>query len=234
MASLESHYGNYRIVFRFAGQKFCRTLKTRDERSARGALARLEDNLARVQSGQLLLPADADPAVFLLSDGRLKNPPAIHAKAFSTLGALLDEFLRTLTPDALEPTTEHCLRVHVRHLKRVMGEKLQLRSIDLAAVQSYIDKRAQSDGLNGKKLSPTTIRKEISTLSMIWTWARSHEYVDRALPKDSLRFPKIVDNGLHTLSPTHSLCPHNHFDPVNAFDSVVFDFVLPDSNDMPA
>jgi hypothetical protein len=38
MASLESHYGKYRIVYRFAGQKFCRSLKTENERSATAAL----------------------------------------------------------------------------------------------------------------------------------------------------------------------------------------------------
>ncbi len=59
MASLEFHYGSYRIVFRFSGQKFRRSLKTDNERSAKAALARVEDNLSRLEMGQLLLPIGA-------------------------------------------------------------------------------------------------------------------------------------------------------------------------------
>ena len=73
MATLESHYGRFRIVFRFSGQKFCRSLQTENERSARSALARLEDNLARLKMGQLILPPGADLVTFLLSDGRLEQ-----------------------------------------------------------------------------------------------------------------------------------------------------------------
>jgi hypothetical protein len=102
MASLESHYGNYRIVFRLAGQKFCRSLKTENERTAKAALARLEDNLARSEMGQLFLPPEADPVTFLLSDGRLAERPTIKLDAFKTLGELLDAFLASLTPGALE------------------------------------------------------------------------------------------------------------------------------------
>jgi ribosomal protein S20 len=46
MASLEIHYGLYRIVFRYAGQKFCRSLKTDKERTANAALARVLPQLA--------------------------------------------------------------------------------------------------------------------------------------------------------------------------------------------
>jgi hypothetical protein len=193
MASLESHYGKYRISFRFAGQKFCRSLKTRNERTAKAALARLEDNLARLEMGQLFLPPDADPVTFLLSDGRLEHRPEIKLDAFRTLGELLDAFLSSLTPGALEPTTEHCLRVHVRNFKRTFGERMPLRLIDFAAVQGYVDKRAAANGLNGKKLSATTIKKEIATLGMIWGWAENHDFVDGVLPKKGLRFPKTAE-----------------------------------------
>jgi hypothetical protein len=104
MATLESHYGRFRIVVRFAGQKFCRSLQTENERSARSALARLEDNLARLKMGQLILPPGADLVTFLLSDGRLEQKPTYKADKFRTLGELLDEFLQRLTPGSLEPT----------------------------------------------------------------------------------------------------------------------------------
>lgn len=193
MASLESHYGNYRIVFRHSGQKFCRSLKTGNEKTANAALARLEDNLARLEMGQILLPPGADLVTFLLSDGRLEQRPVYKADRFRTLGELLDEFVNSLTPGALEATTEHCVRIHVRHFKRTLGERTALRSIDFSAVQGYVDTRALAAGLNGKRLSATTIKKEIATLNMIWSWALNHEYVDRPLGKKGLRYPKTTE-----------------------------------------
>jgi hypothetical protein len=73
MASLESHYGKYRIVFRFAGQKYSQSLKTNNERLALATLARVDDNLARLEMGQLEPPAEADLVTFLLSDGRMEQ-----------------------------------------------------------------------------------------------------------------------------------------------------------------
>ncbi len=106
---------------------------------------------------------------------------------------MLDEFLNSLTPDALEATTEHCLRIHTGHLKRVLGVTLPLRSLDLSALQRYVDARSTAKGLRGRRLSATTIKKEVATLSMIWNWACHHEYLDRPLPKRGLRYPKSED-----------------------------------------
>jgi integrase len=156
-------------------------------------LARLEDNLARLKMGQLILPPGADLVTFLLSDGRLEQKPTYKADKFRTLGELLDEFLQRLTPGSLEPTTEQCVRVHVRHFKRMFGQRAALRSIDFSAVQRYVDTRALATGLNGRKLSATTIKKEVATLNMIWSWAENHEYVDRPLPKKGLRYPKTAE-----------------------------------------
>ena len=60
MASLEQRNGNYRIVFRYAGQKYNRSLKTRSPVAAQASLARLEDNLRRVELGSLDPAPDVD------------------------------------------------------------------------------------------------------------------------------------------------------------------------------
>jgi integrase len=80
-------------------------------------------------------------------------------------------------------TTEHCIRIHIRHLKRLLGERTLFRSIDLTAVQAYVDSRSKAPGLNGNRLSATTIKKEIAPLNMIGSWAQNHEFIDRPLPK---------------------------------------------------
>ncbi len=47
MASIELRGKSYRVIFRFNGRRFTRSLKTRSERVATAALHCLEDNLRR-------------------------------------------------------------------------------------------------------------------------------------------------------------------------------------------
>src|SRR5690242_19329964 len=120
MASLEQRGGKFRIVFRYRGQKYTRSLNTKSPRAAAGVLARVEDNLMRLELGHVVVPEGAELATFIVSDGRLEQRPAA-VKLLRTLGQLLDQFLAELTPGALEPTTEHCIRIHVGHFKRLFG-----------------------------------------------------------------------------------------------------------------
>ena len=85
----------FHIRFRFAGQAFKRSLKTAILREATAALARVEETLSLLQRGVLELPADADPATFLLSAGKTKHRPQKAAKPL-TLGQLIDSYLKSL------------------------------------------------------------------------------------------------------------------------------------------
>jgi hypothetical protein len=51
MASLESRGRTYRVVFRYAGEKISRSLRTSNAKAANASLARLEDNLRRIELG---------------------------------------------------------------------------------------------------------------------------------------------------------------------------------------
>ena len=79
--------------------------------------------------------------------------------------------METFASGALEATTEHCIRIHASHFKRVLDERFALASLDLGTLQLYDDCRAKAEGLRGKNLSPDTIKKELATLSSVWNWA---------------------------------------------------------------
>jgi len=81
-----------RIAFRFGGQKFSRSLKTNDETSA--ALARLEDNLRRLELGTLTVELEDDIASFLLSSGQINKRPT--AARTETIESLLDQHLANI------------------------------------------------------------------------------------------------------------------------------------------
>ena len=73
MATLEKRSGQYRVIFYVDGQRFTRSLKTKHEREARPSIARLDDNLRRVELGLLAPSGRVDLASFLLSDGRVEK-----------------------------------------------------------------------------------------------------------------------------------------------------------------
>ena len=97
MAWLEQHpnAGTYQIVFRFGDLKFKRSRKTSDARDAAARVSRLEENIRLVESGRLELPANADPAAFLLSDGKLAGKPKVAERL--QLGYLMERYQRRAT-----------------------------------------------------------------------------------------------------------------------------------------
>ena len=77
MATIENRDGNFRLVFRYGGKRYRRSLVTTDDLAAQSALVRLKDNLRRVQLGLLEVPATADVVTFLASGGRTTERPQV-------------------------------------------------------------------------------------------------------------------------------------------------------------
>ncbi len=191
MPSLDRRNGTYHINFRLNGRRFRRSLRTANDRSAQASMARLEDNLTRVELGTLELPDDVDVAAFLLSDGRTRK----KAKRLGprTLGELLKAFLAQLPDHSIEQSTRQSFEIHIRHLRRILGNAVTLGELRLADLQRYVNRRAGERGIRGRTLSPATIKKEIVTLNTVWRWGISNDFVDRPLPKGGLRMPRGVE-----------------------------------------
>ena len=118
MASLENRTGYINVVFRFGGQKFTRSLDTKEGEAERRR-ANLEETIRLVTKGRLEIPTGADVATFLLSDGKLSQPIAVDPTV--TLGSLFDGFFDSLPDDHLEDSTIYGMKVHRRHFERLLG-----------------------------------------------------------------------------------------------------------------
>ncbi len=191
MASIEKRGKSYRIIFRFEGQRYTRSLHTRCEKTALGALHRLEDNLRRTELGTLAVPESVDPAEFLLSDGTGKEPAKkVERSKVRTIGQLCEAYLESMPDGAIEANTRNCIDIHIRHFHRNFGRLLPLSEIDQVKLQEYVNKRSKAKGRRGMPLSPDTIKKELATLTAIWNWALRAKHVSAPLDKYGLRFPK--------------------------------------------
>ncbi len=95
--------GNYHVSFRFGGRKFKQSLRTKSGPHAEGRRLRLEENIRLVESGRLVIPAEADVPMFLLSDGKLDKKVVIAAPL--TLSSLFESYLEVVSTGHLEETT---------------------------------------------------------------------------------------------------------------------------------
>ena len=182
--------GNYHVCFRFGGKRFKRSLHTLAEDHARTLLGRIEENARLAERGRLVVPEGADIPTFLLSDGKLGAPVALPETV--TLSQLIERYEASLPPGSLEESTRYTIRIHAGHLKKVLGANLDVRSLTREDLQRYINTRAKSPGRRGRSISTVTIRKELTTLSGVWTWAAADGLVG-SFPNKGLRYPKAVE-----------------------------------------
>lgn len=185
--------GVYHIAFLFDGQKFKKSLRTRDVDTANARLHRVDENIRLVESGRLLVPDEADLGAFLLSDGELNGKSRRPKRRIRTLREFSDAFLSSIPDAALEDSTVSGMKTHIRHLCRVLGKSVGFLEVEFEDLQRYVDRRSKDKGVRGRSLSPATIRKEITTLRTIWNWAKDAGYVSRPLPLKGLRYPKAKE-----------------------------------------
>ena len=171
--------GPFKLGFRFAGQQYKVSLRTKNQRKAQARLHRVEENIALVKEGRLVIPDDADVAQFLLSDGKLDGKPRPKAKLRS-LRQFTDAYLASMPKGSLEENTLQGLQIHFAHLQRIFGKSFPLATLSLEELQGYVERRSTDPGRRGRTLSATTIKKEVATLRALWNWAVHAEHLSRA------------------------------------------------------
>ncbi|MBI3821257.1 MAG: tyrosine-type recombinase/integrase [Planctomycetes bacterium] len=192
MASLEFRSNAYRIVFRFRGKKFQCPLKTEDRKEAEGCQARLDENLRLLQRGRLVLPPEADLPTFLLSDGRVSEKPKLP-DAPLTLEELAKQYAELHSNGALESNSLETVKIHLRHFSRTFGKDFPVGRLKQAELQRHVTKRAKEDGIRKQKLSPVTLRKEISSFRAVWNWGVRAGLLTGSFPDKGLVYPKTEE-----------------------------------------
>jgi integrase len=184
--------GQYHLSFRFGGRKLKKSLRTKDARTAEARLRQVEENIRLLEKGRIELPDDADVVEFLLSDGKLDGKQRAD-RSLRTLRQFGEAFMNGIPENSLEVSTLKGMRIHLDHLYRCFGRSFLLTSLTLCDLQKYVDCRSKASGLKGRKLSPATIKKELTTLRTLWNWARNAGFLVRAFPSRGLRYPKMAD-----------------------------------------
>jgi len=200
MASLQKiSTGHYHITFRFAGQRYKRSLKTKRRAEADARRVRLEDTLRLVESGRIDVPEDVDIASFLLADGKItsqrprkKTEDAIF-EAAATLEATFDAFFAAIPDGNLEESTLTGMHQHRRHLLRLIGWNFPIQKLTLDSLQTYVNKRCKEKTHYATRVSAVTIHKELVTLGTVWRWAENVNMLHGTFPRRGIRLPKTSE-----------------------------------------
>lgn len=192
MAWLEiKNSGQYHVAFRFGNQKFKRSLRTSNKKDAEAARIRIDENIRLVERGRLTVPENVDIAAFLLSDGRLKSRIVVEKP--ETVSGLIARYRDESLKGAVEKNSWDTINVHLAHIERLIGKRTPLHELKTPTLQRYIEARSTEFGKRGRLVSPTTIRKEVTTFSSVWIWASGQGLLKARFPNRGLKYPKGVD-----------------------------------------
>lgn len=190
MASLQldNASGRYRIRFYFGGQEFKRSLRTKNKRIAMASLGQVEDTLRLLELGLTELSESVEPGVFIVSGARLRREKTPRSPV-QTLDDLFRVYQAELPSGAKEELTLKGERLHFRHLLRHLKPTTRIAAIKPNSIQRYVELRSK-DQFRGRFISPDTIKKEITTLRLVWNWAKKQGYVQNDSPIADVIYPK--------------------------------------------
>jgi integrase len=190
MGWVERRGKKFRLSFRYGGVLYRHSLGVESQKEADESLALVERNLRLLEQGVLDLPRGADLPLFLLSGGKLTAKPEVHAVL--TLGRLVELYLGAHV-GAREANTIYTARIHANHLKRTLGEDFSIQTLTASDLQSHVERRKKMKGRGGRPLATYTIKKEITGLSGIWSWAVRMGHLTGPYPNEGLVYPKSAD-----------------------------------------
>ena len=177
----------YRIGLRFNGEQYKRSLKTADHREAKALLGRIEETMLLIERGRLQIPPDVDPITFILSDGKRGGEKERQERL--TLEQLISRYQAELPPKSKEESTLASERTHFTHLLRHLKGRTVAQSLSVADVQDYVATRMK-DRWRGKTIGAQTVKKELTTVRLVWNWAAERGYVVGRSPVRGIKYPK--------------------------------------------
>lgn len=177
----------FRIRFRFEGRQYKRSLKTDNAREARALLGRIEETILLIERGRLTIPTNADPATFILSDGERTGEE--NHRQLLTLKQLFDVYEAELPAGAKEESTLQGERIHFKHLLKHLRGSVVAQSLGVPDIQAYVTKRSK-DRWRGKPISSQTVKKELTTLRLVYNWAIEQGYLTGPSPVRGIKYAK--------------------------------------------
>ena len=140
----------------------------------------------------LKVPHGIDIVQFVKNDGVVEESPepAVVPVSFADFRG---RYLATHGNGSMESNSLGTVRIHLSHIGETLGERFPMTTLQAAHLQKHITRRSAMKGLGGKRLSPTTIRKELASFRAAWNWGVHMGIVSGFFPNKGLVFPKTEE-----------------------------------------
>lgn len=174
MANLGKKGDIFCVRFRFQGKEYKKSLKTKDESAARGALHLIELTLHRLHTGQHYVPDHVDAGDFIVSGGSLREPVRPKSEPATTLPSTreLVDLYAASQKNLIAPSYHASQAMHLRHLMR----HLDGRADDPCDAVTFRD----LDGFLQSRLAlrhPNTAERERISLLQFYKWIVRQKYL---------------------------------------------------------
>jgi len=170
MANLGMKGDVYVARFRYAGQEYKKSLRTKDRAAAEAALHEVESVLHRLARGWLAVPLGTDPGDFIASGGMRRETSVRTRQQIPTVREATDQYLENL--GHLAASNRSTITTHLRNLHRSPGTRADaaIDRVTYTMLESFIQERLRDR-------SRTTVRKERQTAIDFFGWAVSRDYL---------------------------------------------------------
>ncbi len=193
MAGTASYLKPLHDLLPLGGKQFKKTVKTTNRSEAEAIRIRLEENIGLVQRGRLQVPPEADIATFLLSDGKMTQPPKVEPSPKPlTLDELRNLYVNALSHGTMEANSLQTTKMHLKHFVTTLGAQFAITKLTLEDLQGHVDRRTKKK-YRGRPLNSVTLRKEIDSLRACWNWAVQSGKLSGAFPNHGLRYPRASE-----------------------------------------
>jgi len=171
MANLSIKGGTYNVRFRYGGKEYKKSLKTKDESAARGALHLIELTLHRLHTGQLYVPERVDSGDFVVSGGTLTAPVQSPQASPPSTRELISRYTAA-QENLLAPSYHATQAIHFRHLARHLGSRIDdpCDKITFRDLDGYLQVRLA-------ERHPNTVERERITLLQFYKWIVRQQYL---------------------------------------------------------
>jgi integrase len=189
MAGLQRKGDSWYCTFRYLGNRHTFTIGPVPDDIAEATGRKVDLLLYRLKNRLIEIPSGVSVVDFVQFDGKPASAPQPGDCALSDLR---DKYLDTHR-SSLEKTTLDGIELHFGYFVEAWGERFSINGLSLLKLQEYVDARTKDAGMNGRKVSAATIKKEIVTLRTAWNWAKRAKIVKEAFPYEGLRYPRTTE-----------------------------------------
>ncbi len=192
MASLHRRSsGLYLLSFRYGGRQFQRSLETSNEEEATRIRQSVERRFKFLRDGTLRLPDGAAPEELwrILLNGQVPQVASTLIRVVN-LKTAAEQYLKSYPAGSKESQTLKTEEVHLNNFARVFGGSTSLDSIQSDDIRRYIDVRLAEKGNRGGTIKPDTVRKELQTFRLAWSYAKRRGNVAKDCPVNDVDRPK--------------------------------------------